>query len=162
VWFSGNQEDLRRAVWNLVENALKYLQQPQPEPPEGAAGTGQAGGDAEPKGAGTITLRLTVDAGFAVVTVHDTGIGISEEDQRLVFDRFWRAAQARGHAGSGLGLAITKWVAQAHGGSVSVSSELGGGSTFSLRLPRIAAPSPARAQTPAAAEPQPTEEAAAR
>lgn len=134
TWVSGNREDLRRAVWNLVENALKYLQQPPPEPQLGA------GGITRRASAGTVTIRLAAQGGFAVVTVRDTGIGISADDQRMVFDRFWRATQTRGQAGSGLGLAITKWVAEAHGGSVAVSSALGGGSTFTVWLPLIAAP----------------------
>ena len=111
VWVSGDRNDLRRAIWNLVANALKYTP------------------------SGRVDLSLRVVDGMAEVTVTDTGIGIADGDQHHVFDRFWRARSTRGKAGSGLGLAITKWVAQAHGGSVTVASRLGEGSTFTLRLP---------------------------
>jgi signal transduction histidine kinase len=126
VWVSGDRDDLRRAVWNLVDNALKYTI------------------------AGHIELRLTVGDGMAELEVRDSGMGIAEADQRHVFDRFWRSQRTRGMTGSGLGLAITKWVAQAHGGSVLVDSVLGEGSVFTLRLPATAVRRPARRlRTPA-------------
>ena len=126
VWVSGDRDDLRRAVWNLVDNALKYTT------------------------AGHIELRLTVGDGMAELEVRDSGIGIAEVDQRHVFDRFWRSQRTRGMAGSGLGLAITKWVAQAHGGMVLVESVLGEGSVFTLRLPATSARrSVRRPRTPA-------------
>jgi signal transduction histidine kinase len=111
VWVSGDRDDLRRAVWNLVDNALKYTR------------------------AGKIDLRLLAGNGVAELTVRDTGIGIAEGHLDHVFDRFWRAPSVRGMAGSGLGLAITKWVAQAHEGSVGVESVVGHGTTFVLTLP---------------------------
>jgi two-component system, OmpR family, sensor kinase len=126
VWVSGDRDDLRRAVWNLVDNALKYTI------------------------AGHIELRLAVGDGMAELEVRDSGIGIAEADQRHVFDRFWRSQRTRGMTGSGLGLAITKWVAQAHGGSVLVDSVLGEGSVFTLRLPATAVRRSARQpRTPA-------------
>src|SRR6266545_3606404 len=106
VWVSGDRDDLRRAVWNLVENALKYTQ------------------------AGRVDLRLRAAEGLAELEVGDTGIGVAEADLARVFDRFWRAQSTRGTSGSGLGLAITKWVVQAHGGTVLVESVLGQGTTF--------------------------------
>jgi signal transduction histidine kinase len=111
VWVSGDRDDLRRAAWNLVENALKYTP------------------------AGRVDLRLRAVDGVAELTVEDTGIGIAESDRQRVFDRFWRSQSTRGTSGSGLGLAITKWVAQAHGGAVLVESTLGRGTTFTLQLP---------------------------
>jgi signal transduction histidine kinase len=111
VWVSGDRDDLRRAVWNLVDNALKYTR------------------------AGRVELRLRVDGETAELAVRDTGIGISEGHLDHVFDRFWRAPGVRGMAGSGLGLAITRWVAQAHEGTIAVQSEVGHGSTFVLTLP---------------------------
>jgi len=114
VWVSGDRDDLRRAVWNLVDNALKYTS------------------------AGQIELRLALGDGMAELEVRDTGIGIDKLDQPHVFDRFWRSQRTRGMAGSGLGLAITRWVAQAHGGVVLVESAVGSGSTFTLRLPAAA------------------------
>jgi len=63
-----------------------------------------------------------------------------------VFDRFWRAPGVRGMAGSGLGLAITKWVAQAHDGTVAVESAAGEGTTFVLTLPVVRGPVRGRAR----------------
>jgi signal transduction histidine kinase len=111
VWVSGDRDDLRRAVWNLVDNALKYTR------------------------AGTIDLRLRAEDGTAELTVRDTGIGIAENHLDHVFDRFWRAPSVRGMAGSGLGLAITRWVVQTHEGTIAVESVVGKGTTFALTLP---------------------------
>jgi signal transduction histidine kinase len=130
VWVAGDRDDLRRAVWNLVDNALKYTS------------------------AGSIELRLALGEGMAELEVHDSGIGIGKLDQQHVFDRFWRSQRTRGMEGSGLGLAITRWVAQAHGGVVLVESVLGEGTTFTLRLPATAAWRGMRRQgTPAARQP---------
>jgi signal transduction histidine kinase len=116
VWVSGDRDDLRRAVWNLVDNALKYT----------------------PKG--KVDLRLRTADGVAELSVRDTGIGIAEGHLDHVFDRFWRAPSVRGMAGSGLGLAITRWVAQAHEGTISVESVVGHGTTFLLTLPVVPGP----------------------
>jgi two-component system OmpR family sensor kinase len=116
VWVSGDRDDLRRAVWNLVDNALKYTR------------------------TGRVDLRLHADDGVAELTVRDTGIGIAEGHLDHVFDRFWRAPSVRGMAGSGLGLAITRWVTQAHEGSITVESVVGQGATFVLTLPAIQRP----------------------
>jgi signal transduction histidine kinase len=121
VWVSGDRDDLRRAVWNLVDNALKYTR------------------------AGKVELRLRAEDGVAELSVCDTGIGIAESHLDHVFDRFWRAPSVRGMAGSGLGLAITRWVAQAHKGTISVESVVGHGTTFLLTLPVVAGP-PARSR----------------
>ncbi len=129
VWVSGDRDDLRRAIWNLVDNALKYTR------------------------AGCVELALAGRDGIAELTVRDTGIGIAEPDQRHVFDRFWRAPGVRGTSGSGLGLAITKWVAQAHRGTVSLESTLGRGTTFTLRLPATSIQRPAAQPRPATAKP---------
>jgi signal transduction histidine kinase len=130
VWVSGDRDDLRRAVWNLVDNALKYTQ------------------------AGRVDLRLRAEDGAAELAVRDTGIGIAEDHLEHVFDRFWRAPGVRGTTGSGLGLAITKWVAQTHGGTVSVDSTVGHGTTFVLTLPVVQGP-PADAGRSQGARPQP-------
>ena len=85
---------------------------------------------------------------WGCVRVKDDGPGIAAEHLPYVFDRFYRADKARSHAlsetaddetpdGSGLGLSIVQWVAQAHGGSVSVHSEVGRGATFEVRLPLL-------------------------
>ena len=88
-------------------------------------------------------VRVTVAAGeedrSAVVTVADTGVGISAEALPRIFERFYRVDSARSRAtgGTGLGLAIVRHVAEGHEGSVTVESELGVGSTFRLRLPLL-------------------------
>jgi signal transduction histidine kinase len=111
AWVLGDRDDLRRGIWNLASNALKYTR------------------------AGWIELSLVERDGRAEVRVADSGMGIAEADLERVFDRFWRAPGVRGTAGSGLGLAITKWVAELHGGTVTVSSELGRGTVFTIDLP---------------------------
>jgi len=94
---------------------------------------------------GRVFLRAYTEAGFAVVEIEDTGIGISEKDLLHVFDRFFRADQARSREfpGSGLGLSIAQWVAEAHQGTIEVRSQLGQGSLFRVRLPLFTSP-PAR------------------
>ena len=72
--------------------------------------------------------------------MRDTGIGIAEGQLDHVFDRFWRAPSVRGMAGSGLGLAITRWVVQAHQGTISVRSAVGHGTTFVVTLPVVQGP----------------------
>jgi two-component system OmpR family sensor kinase len=108
---------IRELLLNLVTNAIKYT----------------------PRG-GTVGLRLAEDDGEVVFTVSDTGIGIAAGDLPHIFERFWRADPARSRTGdrpgTGLGLAITKWIAEAHGGSITVQSRPGRGSLFTVRLPR--------------------------
>lgn len=102
---------LRRALLILIDNAFKYT-------PSGA-----------------VRLLAGRQGDGIVIQVIDTGIGIPEEDLPRVFERFYRADPARTRGGTGLGLAIARWVAGVHGGSLSVSSESGKGSTFSFWLP---------------------------
>ncbi|WP_410814460.1 sensor histidine kinase [Micromonospora sp. 067-2] len=110
----GSDSQLATAVANLVENAINY------------------------SGEGT-TVRVTSRGNdeHVEIAVADQGIGIAPTDVDRVFERFYRADQARSRAtgGTGLGLAIVKHIASNHGGRVEVSSTLGGGSTFTLRLP---------------------------
>ena len=77
---------------------------------------------------------------WVTVTVHDTGPGISPEEQERVFDRFFRGSLAEsGHVpGTGMGLSIAQKIVRAHGGRVTVESKIGEGSTFTLWLPTIA------------------------
>ncbi|MEV4823611.1 ATP-binding protein [Micromonospora sp. NPDC049274] len=110
----GSDSQLATAVANLVENAINY-----------------SGEDT------AVRVTLRGDGEHVEVAVADQGIGIAPTDVDRIFERFYRADQARSRAtgGTGLGLAIVKHIASNHGGRVEVSSTLGGGSTFTLRLP---------------------------
>jgi signal transduction histidine kinase len=109
---------LREMLLNMVTNAIKYT-------PQG----------------GTVALTLEEDAEAVTFTVQDSGIGIAAGDLPHIFERFWRADPARSRTGArpgtGLGLAITKWIAEAHGGSITVQSRPGRGSVFTVRLPKV-------------------------
>ncbi len=107
----------RQAVANLVSNALKYVQE----------------------GGHVYLQAVSVDGSAITVSVGDDGPGIREEDQGRLFEAFYRVPQREGEPprpkGSGLGLALVKAIADAHGGSVSLSSTFGVGSTFTITLP---------------------------
>ena len=105
---------LQQVLDNLVSNALKFT-------PEG----------------GAVHVSLTQQNGSVRLEVADSGIGIGADDQRRLFQRFFRAENAveRQVPGTGLGLYISRAIAEAHEGSLSVQSELGRGSTFRLELP---------------------------
>ena len=112
-----------QVVTNLVGNALKFT-------PRG--------------GRVDVTMRAEPGGG-ASITVADTGIGIEPAELPRIFDRFFRgsrASEARG-SGSGLGLAIVRGIVEMHGGTVTVESRLGTGSTFRVTLPAQARPGPA-------------------
>ena len=87
--------------------------------------------------AGSIELALEAKNGNAVIAVRDTGIGISDEDQSRIFERFYRADKARSRelGGAGLGLAIAQWIVEQHKGSIAVVSSPGKGSEFIVELP---------------------------
>jgi len=110
----GDRDQLDRVFLNLLDNALKYT-----------------------PSAGTIEVRLTIDAGQAVVTVADTGEGIASDDLPHIFDRFYRGdpSRSRRAGGAGLGLAIARGIVQQHGGSIEATSTRGQGSTFTVQLP---------------------------
>jgi two-component system sensor histidine kinase SenX3 len=76
------------------------------------------------------------------MTVQDSGVGIAEEEQNKIFERFYRVDKARSRAqgGTGLGLAIAQWIVAQHHGSIAVESSPGAGAIFRVELPRIAAP----------------------
>ena len=84
-----------------------------------------------------MTVDWNLDGNQVELRVRDTGIGIAQEHLPYLFDRFYRVDKARSRAegGVGLGLAISRWIADAHGGSIRVESALGGGSTFTVLLP---------------------------
>ena len=115
----GDRDRLRDAVTNLISNAIRYT-------PEG----------------GKVEVTVSTEGGQALLQVADTGIGIPEKDRPHIFERFYRVDQARSRdkGGSGLGLAITKWIVEAHRGTISFISQEGKGSTFSLRLPQAPPP----------------------
>ena len=68
--------------------------------------------------------------------VSDNGVGISPQDQKNVWERFFRVDGAGDHEGMGLGLALTKWIVQAHNGTIDLTSQQGVGSTFTITLPK--------------------------
>jgi signal transduction histidine kinase len=108
---------MQQLLLNLVTNAVKYT----------------------PAG-GSVAVTLEEVQEGVRLAVRDTGIGIASVDLPHIFDRFWRADPARSRTGErpgvGLGLAITKWIAEAHGGSLTVQSRPGRGSSFVVTLPR--------------------------
>ena len=114
VSVQGDKMRLARVLLNLVDNAVKYT----------------------PKG-GRVILSLAKKGDEAYVSIRDTGIGISKEDQEKIFERFYRVDKSRSReiGGTGLGLAICKRIIEAHGGRISVDSEIGKGSTFTVILP---------------------------
>jgi signal transduction histidine kinase len=114
VWIEGDSNSLRRLFLILLDNAVKYTR-PQ----------------------GRITVSLSSSDRCAVAEVRDTGIGIAAEDLPHIFERFFRADRARSRetGGAGLGLSIGKWIAEAHGGTISALSKPGEGSVFQVRIP---------------------------
>lgn len=87
---------------------------------------------------GTITVRFAAAGNSAVLSVSDTGEGIPPEHLGRIFDRFYRVdrARARERGSAGLGLSIARWIAEAHGGRITVESAVGRGTTFTIRLPK--------------------------
>jgi signal transduction histidine kinase len=110
----GSARELALMVRNLVDNAIRYT-----------------------RPGGRVDVRLAPADGEVVLTVADTGVGIPSRDLGRVFERFYRVDRARSRetGGTGLGLSIVKHVVENHGGTVTVRSELGVGSTFEVRLP---------------------------
>ncbi|MCU1681396.1 MAG: two-component sensor histidine kinase [Amycolatopsis sp.] len=88
---------------------------------------------------GTVKLRAVTDQDSVVIEVADTGRGIEPDDLKHVFDRFWRAdnARSRSTGGRGLGLAIAREIVGAHDGSLTVTSEVGVGTVCTIRLPAL-------------------------
>jgi heavy metal sensor kinase len=112
----GDKVRLRQLLLNLVDNAIKYT-----------------------PSKGHVSLSLSRDNGNAKIAVQDTGIGIPQNEQKKIFDRFYRVDKARSRdlGGSGLGLSIVKWIVDLHHGRIDVDSEVSKGSTFTVWLPEI-------------------------
>ncbi len=106
-----DEEHLERALHNLVSNAIKYN---RPE--------------------GSVTLKAGVQDGRVWIAVSDTGVGISEVDQRQLFEKYFRSGRTRHIRGTGLGLVVTREIVRAHGGELEVASREGTGTTFSFAL----------------------------
>ena len=112
----GEESKLSRLFSNLIHNAIQYT-------PQG----------------GTVSIELSKQNRFALISIKDTGIGIAEEQLPHIFDRFWRAdkARSRREGGTGLGLAIAQAIAVSHGGKINVSSKVNSGSCFQVKLPLL-------------------------
>jgi len=112
VW--GDRQNLSQLLDNLIDNAIKYTPND-----------------------GSITVKVSKDDENAILQVTDTGIGISPQFQQRVFERFYRVDKARSQSlgGTGLGLSIVKNIAEKDGGSIDVKSQLGSGSSFTIKLP---------------------------
>lgn len=112
----GDEDRLKQLLLILLDNALKYTPQE-----------------------GKVTLGLRQRGQFVEVLVRDTGVGIPREDLPHVFERFYRAdpARSRDPGGTGLGLAIARWIVEQHGGDITIDSQPGKGTLFTVRLPLI-------------------------
>jgi signal transduction histidine kinase len=108
----GDRRRLRQVFANLLDNAVKYT------PP-----------------GGRVEIDARRDGSHAVITVSDTGPGISLEEQARIWERLYRADRSRSERGLGLGLSLVRAIVQAHGGVAVVESEPGRGARFSVRLP---------------------------
>jgi len=114
LYIEGDDARLQQAIGNILVNAARYTSE-----------------------GGRITVRTYSDGAYACVSISDTGIGISAKDMEHIFGRFWRAdtARSRSSGGAGVGLTITKEIVDRHHGEVEIDSELGVGTTFTLKLP---------------------------
>jgi heavy metal sensor kinase len=115
----GDEMLLRRLADILLDNAFKYTSSP-----------------------GEVRLSLEAKDESAAILVQDSGVGIEEEDQSKIFERFYRVDKSRSRAqgGAGLGLAIAQWIVTQHRGTIAVQSYPGRGTTFRVELPMIASP----------------------
>jgi signal transduction histidine kinase len=112
---------VRQVLWNLVHNAVKFT----------------------PKG-GEIRVEATADDGGVTFSISDNGVGIDAKDLPLIFERFRQidGSSTRAYRGMGIGLALAKAFVELHGGTIRVDSAPGLGTTFRIRLPRIASGAP--------------------
>jgi len=113
IVLDGDEIQLRQLFLNLLDNAIKYTNRN-----------------------GRITVTVSLDGSSAKIDISDTGVGIPQDEMDYIFDRFYQATNARAaHRGFGLGLSVVKSIVEEHKGIVSVTSEVGKGSTFTVRLP---------------------------
>jgi heavy metal sensor kinase len=119
AFVTGDESSLHRLADILLDNAFKYSASP-----------------------GSISLSLDSRDEVAIITVQDTGIGIPEDEQSKIFERFYRVDKSRSQeqGGNGLGLAIAEWIVDQHHGSITVESRPGEGATFRVELPKITPP----------------------
>lgn len=122
AWALVNNSQIQQILMNLIVNARQAMKE---------------------HGRLKLTIRDNVAEGWAEVSVGDTGCGIPHEQLPHIFDSFYttKKADARGQGGTGLGLALCRRIVEAHKGRIRVESELGKGTTFTLKLPRTEAPS---------------------
>jgi adenylate cyclase len=109
----GDEDQMHRALWNLVSNAIKFT----------------------PNG-GSVSVVSETREKHVILQVKDTGTGIPQEELSSLFSEFRRLEGAVNTEGTGLGLFIVKTIVEVHGGTVTVQSTLGAGTTFTILLPR--------------------------
>lgn len=109
---NGDSDSLTEMFLNLIENAVKYSEEK-----------------------GSVEISLVSNGHYASVEIRDDGRGIREEELGRIFDRFYRADTSRSSEGTGLGLSIARAIAEIHGGKITVNSEVGKGSSFTIILP---------------------------
>ncbi|MGZ6339997.1 MAG: sensor histidine kinase, partial [Candidatus Limnocylindrales bacterium] len=107
-----DERKVKQILFNLLSNAVKFT-----------------------PGGGRVTLAATADDGQVEISVRDTGVGITAEDQVRIFEEFTQVGPGATQEGTGLGLALTRRLVELHHGRLSVASEPGAGSTFTVRLP---------------------------
>ncbi len=113
IHIEADQSLITQLMLNFIENAIKYG-----------------------KSSGHVWISIVQRNDETITIIEDDGIGIDEEEQKHIFERFFRADQARDRKGTGLGLAIAKWIVEEHRGRIEVSSNIGKGTTFEIRFPR--------------------------
>ncbi|MFA6173167.1 MAG: ATP-binding protein [Kiritimatiellales bacterium] len=109
----GDKTRIQRTIANLIDNAIKYT---------------KSGGD--------ITIAAFIQGTLIRIEISDSGIGIDPEESDRIFERFYRSEKSRSSQGNGLGLSLARTIVEAHGGTISVKSAPGKGSTFTITLPR--------------------------